>query len=134
MRLSYTPISLLHIFLITFLTLFLKPDAKAQTMLAVNVKHHLEKDLSLINVGDNDLIHSEHLAEKHDEDLVNEGCPSTVNFLHPTTLVLPIKNAGKIYSGYHPLRVRIYSASIPHSMRITVKLFKVVIVPLWHSK
>jgi hypothetical protein len=136
MRLSYTPISLLHFFLITFLTLFLNPDAKAQSILAVNVTHHhhFENDRPLINVADNDIIQSEYITEKYDGSLLNEGYSSTVNFPHAGTLLLPIKNPGRIYAGYHPLRMRIYSASIQHSMRITIKLFKVVIVPLWHSK
>jgi hypothetical protein len=133
MRLSYTPISLLHFFLITFLTLFLKIDAKAQSMLAVNSsRHHFEHDRSFVPVVDND--HSEPIPEKYDGSLLNEGHPASVNFLHNQAALLPTKNQERIYTGYHPLRVRIYSASIQNSMRVTVKLFKVVIVPLWYSK
>ncbi|HEY9001918.1 MAG TPA: hypothetical protein VIM89_11240 [Mucilaginibacter sp.] len=135
MRLSCTKISLLHFFLITFLALFLKPDVKAQTMLAVNfTNHHFEHNRPLIDIGDNDLTYSEPGPEKPGKVLINEGYPSTVNFPHTPILLLPIKNTSRMYAGYHPLRVRIYSASIPHSMRITVKLFKVVIVPLWHIR
>jgi hypothetical protein len=120
MRLSYTPISLLHFFLVTFLALSLKPDAKAQTMLAVNVtRHHFE---------------SEYITEKYDGNLLNEGYPFTVNILHAQVPLLPIKNSRIIYSGYHQLPFRIYSASIPHSMQITVKFFKVIIAPLWYSR
>ena len=133
MRLSYTPISLLRFSLITFLTLFLKFDAKAQSMLAVNSsRHHFEHDRSFVPVADND--HSEPIHEKYDAGMLNERYPSSVNFLHTQVAPLPTKNMERIYTGYHPLRVRIYSASIQNSMRVTVKLFKVVIVPLWYVR
>src|ERR1700750_1995970 len=109
MRLSYTQISFLHFFLITFLTLFLKPDAKAQSMLATNVSHHhIEHNQPLV---DNDLIQPVPVEEKHDVSLVNEAYLSAVNFPHTSALLLPIKSARSIYAGYHPLRVRIYSTS-----------------------
>jgi len=133
MRLSYAPISLLQFFLITFLTLFLKPDAKAQSMLAVNsLHHHFERGRTLVEINDNG--HLESIPGKYDGSLLNEGNSSTVNFLHAQVSLSPTKTVERIYTGYHPLHVRIYSASIQHSMRVTVKLFKVVIVPLWYLR
>jgi hypothetical protein len=133
MRLSYTPISLLPFFLITFLTLFLKPDAKAQSMLAVNSSHHSSHDHSLVEVIGNEPIQSESISEKYSPEVVSRY-PTAVNFMHSTITDLPIQNPHKLYTVYHPFRVRIYSTCIPNSMRITVKFFKVVIVPLWYAR
>ena len=135
MRLSYTPISLLNIFLIAFLTLLLAPNARAQLMLAVNFPgHHFERERPLIAAADSDLIRSESAPDKHDEALPAADYSSKVNFLHTSVPIPPFKNARRIYMGYHPPRVRIYSASIQNSMRVTVKFFKVVIVPLCYAK
>ena len=134
-RLSYTTISLLHFFLIAFLTFFLKPDARAQSMLAVNFSHHhFAHERPVVEVADSDLIHSESIPEKHDGGLFIADSSSRVNFLRISTSLVPIKNFGRTCTGYHPWRMRIYSTSIQHSMRVTVKLFKVVIVPLWHLR
>ena len=133
MRLSYTPISFLHFILIIFLTLSLKPEAKAQSMLAANSsRHHFEHDRHLVDLDNDDL--SEFIQEKYGVNLLNAENSSTVNFLRSQIPLLPTKSVGKINTGYHPLRVRIYSASIPNSMRVTVKLFKVVVVPLWYAR
>lgn len=134
MRLSYAPISLLQFFLITLLTLFLKPDARAQSMLAVNSSHHhYEHRQHFIDITDDESIQPGAISEKYVAEVGN-GYPSTVNFLHGTIPVFPVLNSHKIYTGYHPLRVRIYSTSIENSMRVTVKLLKVVIVPLWYTR
>ena len=131
MRLSCTPIPLLPIFLITFLTLFLKPDAKAQSMLAVNFPHnHFSHDRPSVETTSEESVQPEVISEKYSAE-VESRYLSTVNFMRSTVAVLPVQNYNRIYTGYDPLRARIYSTSIPHSMRITVKLFKVVIVPLW---
>lgn len=130
MRLSYTPISLLQFLLITVLTLFLKPDAHAQSMLATNYSHHhFGNDRALVEVSHNDSLES--MPGKYNAEVLNEGNLSTVNFLHAQTPLLPTKNIKTVFTGYHPLPVRIYSASIQNSMRVTVKFFKLVIVPLW---
>ncbi len=125
MRLSYAPISLLQFFLISFLTLFLKLDVKAQSMLAVNSsRHHFDQSPS-----DND--YSASTRERYEGTVLDQEHSSTVNFLRSQGSFLQGKGVGKINIGYHPMRIRIYSASIQNSMHITVKLFKVVIVPLW---
>jgi len=80
-RLSYTPISLLNIFLIAFLTLLLAPNARAQLMLAVNFPgHHFERERPLIAAADSDLIRSESAPDKHDEALPAADYSSKVNF------------------------------------------------------
>jgi len=100
-------------------------------MLAVNFPgHHFERERPLIAAADTDLIRSESAPDKHDEALPAADYSSKVNFLHNSTPLQPIKNFKRIYTGYHPPRVRIYSASI----RVTVKFFKVVIVPLWYAR
>ena len=129
MRLSCAPISLPCFFLITFLTLFLKPDARAQSMLAMN----FPRERTLVVAADSDLMHFESIPER-DEALPAVYYSSKVNFLHTSKPFLPIKYARRIYTGYHPPRVKIYSASIENSMRITVKFLKVVIVPLWYAR
>ena len=128
MRLSYTPILLLQFYLITFLTLSLKPDAKAQSMITVNSsRHHFDP-------GSPDNDHSESIPDKYAGSVLNEEYSSTVNFQHISIPLLPARSAGRVYAGYHPLHVRIYSASIQNSVRVTIKLFKVVIVPLWYVR
>jgi len=104
-------------------------------MLAVNsLSHHFERERPLVAAADSDLLRSESVPEKRDEALPAVDCSSKVNFLHTSTPFLPIKNFKRIYTGYHPPRVRIYSASIQNSMRVTVRFFKVVIVPLWYAQ
>lgn len=132
MRLSYTLISILRFSLITFLTLFLKPDAMAQSMLAANSLHHSGYTKSSVEIG-REPIESGTNTEKDGADVDNRYS-SMVNFINSTVPVSPALNSCRILTGYHPSRVRIYSTCIQHSMRITVKFFKVVIVPLWFSK
>lgn len=135
MRLSYTPISLVNIFLITFLTLFLKPEAKAQSVLAVNFPHHhFARAQNLVAAADSDLIHSEFIPENRDEVMPAVDYAVKVNFLHTSVPYPSIKNPGRVYTGYHPLLVRIYSTSIQNRMRVTLKCFKVVVVPLWYAR
>ena len=128
MRLCYAPITLLQFFLITSLTLFIKPDVKAQSMLAVNSSRHQ------FDLGSPDNDHSESIPDKYAVSVINEGYSSTVNFQHIPMPLLPARSAARVYTGYHPLHVRIYSASIQNSVRVTIKLFKVVIVPLWYVR
>ena len=133
MRLSYTPISLLQFFLVAFLTLFLQPCARAQSILAVNYqRHHFENNHTLVEVAGDESIQPETISEKYTAEADNKY-PPAINFLRCTITTLTTQNSCKIYAGYHPLRVRIYSTNIRHSMRITVKLFKVVIVPMWRG-
>ena len=101
-------------------------------MLAVNFSHrHADRERPLVEAADSSLLHSESVAEKRDEALPAGDFYSKVNFLHTSVPFPLIKNVRKIYIGYHSPRVRIYSACIQNSMRVTVKFFKVVIVPLW---
>jgi hypothetical protein len=131
MRLSCTPISLLRFSLIAFLTL-LKPDARAQSMLAANSVHYSSHNRSSVEIAGREPIESETNTDKCGG--VADSRSSTVNFINSTVPVSPAPNSCRIFTGCQPLRVRIYSASIQHSMRITIKLFKVVVVPLWYSK
>ena len=133
MRLSCTLVSILRFFLITFLTLFLKPDAGAQSMLAANSLYHSSYNKSSVANADNEPIVSEANTEKRSAEVDNRYS-SRVNFINSTVPVSQAANAYRIFTGYHPLPVRIYSTCIQHSMHITVKFFKVVIVPLWYSK
>ena len=133
MRLSCTPVSILRFFLITSLTLFLKPDARAQSMLAANSLHHSSYNKSSVEIADGDPIQSEAKTEKYSAE-VDDRYLYTANFLRRTVPVSPSSNSCRIFTGYHPPRVRIYSACIQHSMSITVKFFKVVIVPLWYAR
>jgi hypothetical protein len=128
MRLSYAPITLLQFFLITFLTLSLKPGARAQSMLAVNSsRYHFDP-------GSPDNDHSESIPDKYVVSVLNKGYSSAVNFQHIPMPILPARGAGRVYTRYYPLHVRIYSASIQNRMRVTIKLFKVIIVPLWCAR
>jgi len=97
-------------------------------MLAVNYSHHQ------FDLGSPDNDHSESIPNKYAVSVINEGYSSTVNFQHISMPLLPARSAGRVYTGYHPLHVRIYSASIQNSVRVTVKLFKMVIVPLWYVR
>lgn len=133
MRLSYTLVSILRFSLITLLTLFLKPDARAQSMLASNSLHHSNYNKSSVEIAGHEPIESGTNTEKHSAEVDNR-CSSAVNFINSTVPVSPAPNSCRILTGYHPLRVQIYSTCIQHSMRITVKFFKVVIDPLWFSK
>jgi len=133
-RLSYTTISLLRFFLITFLTLFLRHDARAQSMLAVNFSHrHFSHDRPSVEAPDDSTVRSQSSFESYNEDDNRENLP-TVNFPHNAVFITPAPNPRRIFTAYHPPRMRIYSASIQNSMRLTVKFFKVVIVPLWYAR
>ena len=104
-------------------------------MLAVNSPHHhFERERPSVEVADSSLLHSESIVEKRNEVLHAVDYSSKVNFLYTSASFPPIKNFRGIYTGYHPSRVRIYSASIQNSMRVTVKFFKVVIVPIWYAR
>jgi len=133
-RLSYTPISLLQFFLITFLTLFLKPDARAQSMLAVNfTKHHFTQESAAVEIIKDEVIHPDSISARYDES-VNSRYRSTIDFLRSPAPVLLIPDSHRIFTAYHAPLIRIYSANIQHSMHISVKFFKVVIVPLWYAR
>lgn len=131
MRLSCTPVCILRFALIAFLTLFLKPDARAQSVFAANSPHHASYNKSPIEIAGCEPIESVVNTEKYGAE-VDDRSPSKVNF--SALPISPAPNSCRIFTGCRPLRGQIGSACIQHSVRITLKFFKLVIVPLWYLK
>jgi hypothetical protein len=137
-RLSNTKISLLHFFLITSLTLLLKPNATAQTVSSANVFAYNDNRHNgfLFNELQDDRIYTGASIDKHDE--AQTDAPTLTSLDFPRTLeslyLKPITyHAIKNYPRYAIL-VRVYSIELKHSARLTFKPFKLVIVPFWQSK
>jgi len=135
MRLSNNQKLLLQFFLITFLTLLLKPNANAQavqsTVFAYNDFRHNRDEDERIYIGAN--------VEKHDEETTEAEVLPTINFHRESVYLKPLlyrmmKNNKKVYLAQARTPVVAYSIDVNHSARLTFKLFKLVIVPLWQSK
>ena len=143
MRLSNNQKFLIHFFLITSLTLLLKPNANAQAVRSDNVFAYNDSrhNRSLSNDPEADLIYIRADLNKHDEELTDTQMLPTINFprmmenlcLKPLAYQA-VKNNGKVYHAHNITLIRVYSVDLNHSARLTFKLFKLVIVPLWQSK
>jgi hypothetical protein len=135
MRLSNTLKLLIHFFLITSLTLLLKPNANAQaapsTVFAYNDYRHTGSE--------DDHIYIRTDIGKHDEEPTDAELLPTINFHQASESSKPFsyhlsKNNRKVYLAHNTIPMMVYSIDLKHSARLTFKLFKLVIVPLWESK
>jgi hypothetical protein len=136
MRLSNTQKILIHFFLITCVTLLLKSNANAQAIRADNVfayndYRHARSEDDHIYIGAD--------ISKHDEESTDEQIVFTINFHQASESLTPlsyrlIKNNRKAYLAHSSIPMMAYSIDLKHSARLTFKVFKLVIVPLWQSK
>jgi len=142
MRLSTTQKLLIPFFLINFLTLFLKADANAQSLLASNFSfNNYLHSRTLLDESENDSNYPETDAPQQDIRPVAAHVTLPVNYYHipenSYSNLLPYHTAKsnfKVYKRYRPILGRVYSTNLMNSVRVTFKLFKVVIIPLWQSK
>ena len=142
MRLSNNQKFLIHIFLITSLTLLLKSNANAQVVRSDNVFAYNDSrhKRSLSDDPEADLIYIRADLNKHDEEPTDTQMLPTINFprmmenLSKPLAYHMIKNNSKLYQVHNVTLIRTYSIDLNHSARLTFKLFKLVIVPLWQSK
>jgi hypothetical protein len=142
MRLSCTKTSILRFFLFIFLTLLLNPNANAQAVSFVNVfAYNTVHNRSSMNESENEPGYADPIIDKHDIKLAGIQELPSLNFYHATeslSLKPPAyhtnKNLGKAYSPRCIIPARVCSFELNHSARLTFKLFKLVIVPLWQSK
>jgi len=142
MRLSNAQTSLLHLFLIISLTLLLNPDAKGQDtsfakVFAYNSRHNhplfdktrgdyneMETD---IYSGDSGLTAAQTLAPFYFHRVVKKLYPAKSAYQ-------VIQSNFKVCPPHRVILARVYSIDLNHSARVTFKLVKLVIVPLWYSK
>jgi len=138
MRLSNTKKIFLHFFLITSLTLLLKPNATAQTASSANVfayNEHRHND-SLFNKLQDDRIYTGASTNNHDEGQKDEPALPSLDFLHTSEILYskpPVYHTVKSYQ-HHTILAQIYSFELKHCGRLTFKPFKLVIVAFWQSK
>ena len=135
MRLSNNQKFLIHFFLITSLTLLLKPNANAQavpsTVFAYNDYRHNRPEADHIYISAD--------ISKHDEEPGDAQLLPTINFHQASESLKPfsyrlVKNNRKAYQTHSSIPMMVYSIDLKHSAHLTFKLFKLVIVPLWQSK
>lgn len=135
MRLSNTLKFPIHFFLITSLTLLLKPNANAQavpsTVFAYNDYRHNRSEDGHIYIGAD--------VNKHDAEPTDAELLPTINFHQASESLRPfscrlVKNNRKAYLAHSSIPMMVYSIDLKHSAHLTFKLFKLVIVPLWQSK
>lgn len=142
MRLSCTKTPIPYFFPIIFLTLLLEPGAKAQAVSSPNVfAYNTVHNRSSTHESENEPVYAEPVTDKHDVKLAGLQELTTLNFYHASeSLYLKIpayhtnKNFGKGYPRRSIIPARMYSFELNHSARLTFKIFKLVIVPLWQSK
>jgi len=139
MRLSYTKTSTPRLFLIISLTLLLNPGASAQAVSFANVfAYNTVHNRSSMNESENAPGYAEPIADKHDIKLAGIRELSSLDFYHASEN-LPLKsfayhtnkNLGKSYSPRSIMLARACCFELKHSARLTFKVFKLVIVPLW---
>ena len=142
MRLSCTKTSIPCFFLILSLTLLLNPVANAQAVSFANVfAYNTVHNRSSMNELENEPGYAEPITDNHNVKLaVVQELPS-LDFYHTSkslSLKPPAyhtnKTFGKAYSPRCIIPARVCSFELNHSARLTFKLFKLVIVPLWQSK
>jgi hypothetical protein len=141
MRLSNNQKILIHLFLITSLTLLLKPNANAQAqsdkVFAYNDYGHNRHSF---NEPKDNSIYVRTDIGKHDAEATDAQLLPTIdfhrtseNFYSKPPAYHLIKNR-KAYLAHNLMPRMVYSVELKHSARLTFKLFKLVIVPLWQSK
>lgn len=142
MRLSCTKASIPCFFLFISLTLLLNPVANAQAISFANVfAYNTVHNRSSMNEPENAPGYAEPITDKHDVKLAGLQELPSLDFYHASEnlSLKPFtrhtnKNFGKAYSPHSIMLARVYSFELNHSARLTFKLFKLVIVPLWQSK
>jgi hypothetical protein len=143
MRLSNTQTLLIYFFLINFLTLFLKPDANAQTVLFANslaYNDYRQNRLSFHHTKDNYTYNVADILKSDGEFTGVQALPAfdfrrtSETFHLQLSAYHVLKNNGKVYPGHRSIPARVYSVDLKHCARLTFKLFKLVILPLWQSK
>jgi hypothetical protein len=138
MRLSNTQKFLIHFFLITSLTLLLKPNANAQTVQPNNVFAYNDYRH---NNSEDDHIYIGADMSKHDEGPAEAELLPTMNFhrilenFYLKSLAYhTIRNNSKAYQLHNITLIRTYSIDLKQTAHLTFKVFELVIVPLWQSK
>jgi hypothetical protein len=136
MRLSNNQKFLIHIFLITSLTLLVKPNANAQAIRSDNVFAY--NDYRHTRSEDDDIYIGYDIG-KHDEEPSDAELLPTINFHQASESsklfsYRLIKNNRKACMAHRSIPMMIYSINLKHRARLTFKLFKLVIVPFWQSK
>jgi hypothetical protein len=137
MRLSNSQKLLLTIFLINFLTLIPKSGANAQSLLASNVTlSHYPHHNAKADETDKDAA-----TYKRDEQAVAVNTRPTINFFYAIrrdyTDALRYsgsKNNLKAYPRHHLIQALIYHSDLMHGARMTLKPFKIIIIPVWQPK
>lgn len=142
MRLSCTKTSISCFFLIILLTLLFNPGANAQAVSSANVfAYNTVHNISSTNEAKNEPGYAKPIIDKHDVKLAALQELPSLNFyraserlsLRPPAYHMN-KNFGKAYPHRSIIPARMYTFELKHSARLTFKLFKLVIVPLWQSK
>ncbi|WP_426670108.1 hypothetical protein ACPPVU_02455 [Mucilaginibacter sp. McL0603] len=143
MRLSNKQKFLIHFSLIISLTLLLKTNANAQAAQSDNVFAYNDylHNRSLSNESEADHIYIRADVNNHDEEPADEQILPTINFHRASENFYSkpfayrlAKNNRKAYPAHGIMPTMVYSIDLKHSARLTFKLFKLVIVPLWQSK
>ena len=142
MRLSCTKTSILRFFLFIFLTLLLNPNANAQAVSFANVfAYNTVHNRSSMNEPENEPVYAEPITDKHDVKLGSLQELPSLDFYHASeslhlrpSAYHMIKSFGRAYPRRSIIPARMYTFELNHSARLTFKLFKLVIVPLWQSK
>ena len=141
MRLSNIQILLILFFLINFLTPFLNPNANAQTVSFANspaYNDYRHNRLSFDRTTDNNTYNMAGLPNSGGGVTGMQALPAfdfrrTAETFHlQISAYREIRNIGKY--PVHSILARVYSVNLKHSARLTFKLFKLVIFPLWQSK
>jgi hypothetical protein len=139
MCLSCTKISIPCFFLTISLTLLLNPTANAQAVSFANVfAYNTVRNRFSMNKSENEPGYAEPIVDKHDVKLAGLQELSSLNFYHASEslrLKPPahhvIKSFCKAYPHRNIIPARMYTFELNHSARLTFKLFKLVIIPLW---
>jgi len=143
MRLSNIQILLVHFFLINFLTLYFKPNASAQTVSFANnlaCNDYRQKPFSFDHRTDHYAYNVADIPKPDVEFIGVQALPAS-DFRHTSEAFHlhlfadhVLKNNGKVYPVHSIILARVYSVDLKHSARLTFRLFKLVILPLWQSK
>ena len=139
MRLSNTQKLLACLLLNTFLTLFLKPAANAQSTPVTKVfaYNDYSNKHNLFNEPADEP--PDIATDKHSADEKPNGAPLTTplyfrrsleNITSDLLASPSIKNNFKVSPPHNFGLARVYSIDLYHSARLTFKLFKLIIVPL----
>lgn len=137
MRLSNTQKLLIHLLLINFLTLFSRHDAKAQIPLFANnftYKDHRKNRFLLVNAKDTpnfnivDTVNSDAGFTTIQASAITSFRHSSETFQMPAHRIVidNVKGCTR-----HSIIPCLYSIDLRHGARLTFKIFKLVISPLW---